>query len=105
MIDFRWSQPPDHLPTRVPLLFTFPPVELLMKELTKLNSPHPYRISYLGPRWHDSPTMLKKLNIATNSLSDPRRISNQIPNVTKSSFRMPLGNSIGKKSTTEPSKA
>ena len=30
------------------------PVELLSKEFTRLNNPHPYRIHYLGPRFLDS---------------------------------------------------
>lgn len=58
----EWSQNPDHSSPiiKVPLQFTFPPVEILMKELTKLNSPHPYRIVYLGPRWDNSVTFHKK---------------------------------------------
>ena len=34
----------------LPLQFEHLPVELLSKEFTKLNNPHPYRIHYMGPR-------------------------------------------------------
>jgi hypothetical protein len=62
MRQLGWSQSADYEPAiiKVPLQFTFPPVEALSKELTKLNSPHPYRICYLGPRWDNSVAFHKK---------------------------------------------
>jgi hypothetical protein len=36
----------------LPLQFDHLPVELLSKEFTKLNNPHPFRIHYLGPRFY-----------------------------------------------------
>lgn len=62
MRQLGWCQSDDteQVVVKVPLLFTFPPVETLMKELTKLNSTHIYRIAYLGPRWADSVTFHKK---------------------------------------------
>ena len=47
---------------KVPLQFLFEPVEILSKELTKLNSPYPYRILYLGPRWDNSSLTHKKFS-------------------------------------------
>ena len=47
-----------------------------MKELTKLNSPHAYRISYLGPRWADSVLFHKKYsNNGSNYPFSERKIS------------------------------
>lgn len=34
----------------MPLEFEYIPVEIVSKEFTKLNSSHPYRVHYLGPR-------------------------------------------------------
>jgi hypothetical protein len=39
---------------KLPLQFTYLPVEIISKELTKLNSKYKERIIYLGPRWNDS---------------------------------------------------
>jgi hypothetical protein len=64
MKDLGWCQEDHPQPIiKIPLLFTFPPVETLMKELTRLNSPHPYRIAYLGPRWADSLAFHKKYSV------------------------------------------
>lgn len=70
MKQFNWSQDEPQAIMKVPLLFTFPPVEALMKELTKLNSNHPYRIAYLGPRWGDSLTFHKKYSANGQYLFD-----------------------------------
>ena len=65
MKELRWCQAKDVESSiiRVPLLFNFPTVETLTKELTKLNSPHPYRIIYLGSRWDNSINFHKKYSI------------------------------------------
>ena len=61
MKELKWCKAEQSQPiAKIPLLFTFPPVETLMKELTKLNSPHTERICYLGPRWADSVAFHKK---------------------------------------------
>jgi hypothetical protein len=66
MRQLNWSQDHEQPIIKVPLLFTFPPVESVMKELTKLNSTHPYRIAYLGPRWADSFIFHKKYSVNGN---------------------------------------
>ena len=47
---------------KVPLQFYFEPVEIISKELTKLNCSSEYRIHYLGPRWDNSYSLHKALS-------------------------------------------
>jgi hypothetical protein len=44
------------------LEFEYFPVEILSKEFTKLNSTHPYRIHYLGPRPLNTLTLHKRFS-------------------------------------------
>jgi hypothetical protein len=44
----------------MPLDFDCLSADIITKELTKLNNPHPYRIYYLGPRPHHSTQLHKR---------------------------------------------
>lgn len=51
----------------LPLEFEYFPVEILSKEFTKLNSSHPYRIHYLGPRPLNSLVLHKRFSCGEDS--------------------------------------
>ena len=58
----------------LPLEFEYLPVEIISKEFTKLNSPHTYRIHYLGPRFTNTLVLHKKYSSSSPAVRNSREV-------------------------------
>lgn len=70
----------------LPLQFECEALEVLTKELTKLNSKHTYRIVYLGPRWPTSTAVHKKYACGPSGEHVVEHLAYERPPFSKYSF-------------------